>query len=256
MMRAAAEELGSVALRIFTNTRLATRNRRLATYLFVFAFGFLILSFLLTGNFIRPDDERLAALLPVISLLVLPLALVSALISSRMTNLWLRRPRPEEELPANLKGFSERNAFFSYHHFPAQHVLVCPQGIFAIITRYQEGAYHVRGERWGAKRSPLGRVLGFFRMDGIGNPTEEARRAAAKLQARWMRWRLISRCNRSSSSSASGHAWKSKRRLCRSCARRPSRDPSLADYLRDARRRLTAGRRRPAARLGRDGAHH
>ena len=228
-------------MRIFTNTRLATRNRRLATYLFVFAFGFLILSFLLTGNFIRPDDERLAALLPVISLLVLPLALVSALISSRMTNLWLRQPRPEEELPANLKGFSERNAFFSYHHFPARHVLVCPQGIFAIITRYQEGAYHVRGERWGAKRSPLGRVLGFFRMDGIGNPTEEARRAAAELQARVDEVApdipvqpLIVFISERARLEIEAPAVPVLRAQAK-------QDPSLAGYLRDARRKLTAG---------------
>ena len=169
-------------MRVITHTRLATRNRRFATYLFIFAFGFLILSFLLTGNFIQPQDELLATFLPIISLLVLPLALVSALISSRMTNLWLRRPRPEEELPSNLKGFSERRAFFSYYHFPARHVLVCPQGIFAIITRYQEGFYRVNGQNWGSRRSILGRLLGFFRMDGIGNPSQDAQEAAEKLQ--------------------------------------------------------------------------
>ena len=171
-------------MRIITNERLARRNRRIATYLFFFAFGFLILSFLLTGNFIRPDDARLAALLPILSLVVLPLALISALVSSRMTNLWLRRPRPEEEIAAHLRGFGDRSAFFSYHHFPARHVLVCPQGVFAIITRYQDGAYRVQGESWRTRNSPFGRVLSFFRMDGLGNPTAEARRAALKLQER------------------------------------------------------------------------
>ena len=241
MMHKAAVEIGGVALRIFTNTRLATRNRRIATYLFVFAFGFLILSFLLTGNFIRPSDQRLAALLPVLSLLILPLALVSALLSSRMTNLWLRRPRPEEELPANLKGFSERSAFFSYHHFPVRHVLVCPQGIFAIITRYQEGAYRVRGESWGARRSPLGRVLGFFRMDGIGNPTEEARQAAVKLQARVDAVAadipvqplivFVSERARLEIEASAVPVLRAQSK----------QDPSLANYLRDVRRKLTAG---------------
>ena len=227
-------------MRIITNDRLARRNRRIATYLFIFAFGSLIVSFLLTGNFIQPADEQLAALLPLVSFLILPLALVTVLISSRMTNLWLRRPRPEEELPAHLKGFSERSAFFSYHHFPARHVLVCPQGVFAIITRYQDGSYTVRGERWGARRGLLGRLLAFFRMEAIGNPSDEANRAAAHLQGIIDRVAadipvqplvvFISERARLEIEEPTVPVLRAQAKL----------SPSLAGYLRDARRRMMA----------------
>ncbi|MCY4010151.1 MAG: nuclease-related domain-containing protein [Anaerolineaceae bacterium] len=229
-------------MRVITNSQLVTRNRRLATYLFIFALGFLILSFVLTGNFIQPEDERIASLLPIVSFIVLPLALVSALISSKMTNQWLRRPRPEEEIPANLKGFSERSALFSYYHFPARHVLVCPQGIFAIITRYQEGYYRVSGNSWGSRRSILGRILGFFRMDGIGNPTEDARRAAQQLQRSVDRLVadvpvqplivFISERARLEIEKPAVPVLRAQSKL----------EPSLSTYLRDVRKQLTAGK--------------
>ena len=227
-------------MRIITNERLARRNRRIATYLFIFAFASLIVSFLLTGNFIQPANEQLAALLPLVSFFILPLALITVLISSRMTNLWLRRPRPEEELPAHLKGFSERSAFFSYYHFPARHVLVCPQGVFAIITRYQEGYYEIKGERWSTRRGMLGRLLAFFRMEAIGNPSEEAERAAAHLQGIIDRVAadipvqplvvFISERAQLEIDAPTVPVLRAQAKL----------SPSLAGYLRDARRRMMA----------------
>jgi hypothetical protein len=100
------------------------------------------------------------------------------MISVRMTNLWARQPRPEIVIREGLKGISNRSVLYNYYHFPARHVLISPQGIFAMVTRFQDGRYTVEGDRWTTHRSPVSRLLSVLRADGIGDPTADAQRAA------------------------------------------------------------------------------
>lgn len=168
-------------MRIETNQKIVTRNTRLAQYLFFFSMGVLIIGFFVTNQQmfgISPTSDEAVVLSLLIPSLILPIGLVSTLFSVRMTNLWVRRPRPETIIPEGLKGLSSKSVLYSYYHFPARHVLICPQGIFAIITRFQDGRYTVRGERWHTHRSPIGRLFSIFRLDGIGAPDNEAIRAA------------------------------------------------------------------------------
>jgi hypothetical protein len=72
---------------------------------------------------------------------------------------------------------------YNYYHFPARHVLITPQGIFAVVTRYQEGRFTVDGDRWSSQRRLIGRIFGIFRMDGIRNPTRDALEAAQYVQS-------------------------------------------------------------------------
>jgi hypothetical protein len=60
--------------------------------------------------------------------------------------------------------------------------LIAPQGVFAIVTRYQDGRFTVQGDRWTRHQSTGGRILGAFRFDNVGNPTVDALRAAAHVQ--------------------------------------------------------------------------
>jgi len=164
-------------MRIVTNTKLVRRNNRIAQYLFFFSLGVLILGFFITNQQLfgvevnSPEAETLILLLPS---LILPLGLISTLFSVRMTNLWIRRPRPEDVLAENLKGLSNKSVLYNYYHFPARHVLICPQGIFAIVTRFQDGNYTVEGNKWRTHRSPLSRILSIFRLDSIGDPMPSA----------------------------------------------------------------------------------
>jgi hypothetical protein len=100
-----------------------------------------------------------------------------------MTNLWIRQPRPDAVIPENLKGVSKNAVLYSYFHFPARHVLIVPQGVFAIVTRHQDGKYLVDGDRWSTQRGALGRLLSLFRFDGVRNPSNDARLAAEHVQA-------------------------------------------------------------------------
>ncbi len=175
-------------MRIETNEDLITRNRRIATYLFFFSlfvlgFGFLAAN----GAFLNTVDEATGQQLYLILMpIILVIGLVSTLVSVRMTNLWVRQPRPEDTIQLGLKGISTKSVLYNYLHLPARHVLICPQGVYAIITRYQEGSFTVvggaDGDKWTTHRSPAGRIFSIFRMDGIGDPTTEAKQAAQHIQ--------------------------------------------------------------------------
>jgi len=166
-------------MRIETNNELVKRNRRTANILFFFSMGILIAGFLVANLQLTAKDGITLFISVVAPWIVLPLGFISTLISVRMTNLWVRQPRPEKAIPAGLKGLSKRSVLYSYYHFPARHVLVAPQGVFAIVTRYQDGIYKVDGDKWQSPGGPFAAIGRFFRRDAIGNPTEDANKAAA-----------------------------------------------------------------------------
>lgn len=170
-------------MRIVSNTRLMKRNRQITTNLFLVTFvvligGFFFVNFsFFTGQ--RPVEDPL---LLAAQALVLPLALILTLFSIRMTNLWGRRPYPEEVIVEGLKGLSNKSVIYHYFHFPARHVLICPQGIFTITTRWHNGSFTVKGDRWRTNASIFSRFFSALRMDGIGDPTYDAERHAARVQ--------------------------------------------------------------------------
>ena len=168
-------------MQIVTNTQLAERNRKFATYLFFATFGVLIGGFLLINQIIFTEALPPPIFLG-IQVLVLIGAFVMTVLSVRMTNNWSRQPRPEDAISENLKGLSKRSRLYSYYHSPARHVLIAPQGVFAITTRWHDGRFTVTGDQWQHHRSALSRVFGLLRMDGIGNPNKDAKVAAEHLQ--------------------------------------------------------------------------
>ncbi len=172
-------------MRIETNEKLIQRNKQIATYLFLFSMTILIGGFFI-ANGQAFGIEALENFSDSLYLLVMPIVLIvgmtSTLFSVRMTNLWVRMPRPETIIEAGLKGIGKKGVLYNYYHFPARHVLIVPQGVFAIITRYQDGSYTVEGDRWKTHRSPLSRLFSIFRLDGIGNPTQDAVQAAEHIQ--------------------------------------------------------------------------
>ena len=162
-----------------TNTALVKRNKQIAQYLFLFSFAVLIAAFIFNFNFNPQTASSLELILP---LLALPLGLIATLASVRMTNLWVREPRPENALRDGLKGLSNKSVLFNYYHLPARHVLICPQGVFAITTRYQDGTFTVKGDEWTTEGGAMSAFMRTFRRDGIGNPNQDALAAAAHVQ--------------------------------------------------------------------------
>lgn len=166
-------------MRIVTNTKLAQRNRQIATYLFIVTLVMLIGGFFLVNQSLftneAPDDLML-----LLQSLILPLAFILTLISVRMTNLWARQPRPEDALDEALSGINKKSILYNYYHFPIRHLLICPQGVYVLVTRWHDGSYSVngsdKGDQWRSHQGFFGRFFTTLRMDGIGNPTKDAQR--------------------------------------------------------------------------------
>ncbi|MEO8611630.1 MAG: hypothetical protein ABI690_27270 [Chloroflexota bacterium] len=171
-------------MRIETNLRLAKRNRRIAHFLFFFSMAVLIGGFIIANTQLASanKDNNLSAVMLFLPWLVLPIGFICTIISIRMTNLWIRQPRPEEAIRDGLKSISRKSVLYNYYHFPARHVLIAPQGAFAMVTRFQEGKFRVEGDKWTTPSGMFGVFMRLFRRDGIGNPTEDALKAAAYVQ--------------------------------------------------------------------------
>jgi hypothetical protein len=165
-------------MRIVTNTSLAKRNRQIAQYISLFSFGVLLLGLFINFQLLSSEDVLLNSVIPSAILII---AMISTFISVRMNNQWARQPRPENVLPEALKGISTKSVLYNYHHNPARHVLIAPQGVFAITIRWQDGNFAVNGDRWRAQRSALNRLAGAFRFDSLGEPTIDAQRHAQRV---------------------------------------------------------------------------
>jgi hypothetical protein len=168
-------------MRVVTNKKLARRNKTITNYLFFGTFGTLILGFffinssLFTGE--TPDNLTI-----ILQASILPVAFVLTIVSVRMTNLWARMPRPENAIEDGLKGLSNKSVLYNYYHFPARHVLICPQGVFAIITRWHDQEYTVKDGKFKSHKNIISRFFSGLRFDGIGKPFAEAEYAKDQVQ--------------------------------------------------------------------------
>jgi hypothetical protein len=166
-------------MRTVTNTKLAQRNRQIATYLFIVTLVMLIGGFFLVNQSLFTNEAPDTAVL-ILQSIILPLAFILTLISVRMTNLWARQPRPEDALEEALSGINKKSILYNYHHFPVRHLLICPQGVYVLVTRWHEGSFSVKasdkGDVWRSLQGFFGRFFTTIRMDGIGNPTKDAHR--------------------------------------------------------------------------------
>jgi hypothetical protein len=170
-------------MRTVTNAKIARRNKSIAQYGFFASFIVPLAGiFLLNQETMSPATGNvwLSVVLP---FLVLPVAYIVMIFAIRMSNLWVRQPRPENAIEAGAKGLGNKAVLYNYFHFPARHVIISPVGVFAIITRFQDGSYSVNGRKWTTNKSAAGRLLSIFRMDAMGDPTAEAERAAAHVKS-------------------------------------------------------------------------
>jgi hypothetical protein len=167
-------------MRIVTNKKLARRNRQMAQYMSLFSFGVLAVGLFFNFQLLSSDDVVLSSIVPSIVLIV---AIITTFISVRLNNNWARQPRPEEALKEGLKGLSTKSVLYNYHHLPARHILIAPQGVFSVTTRYQDGIFSVEGDHWRTKKSMAARMLGALRFDGVGEPTLDAQRQAQHVES-------------------------------------------------------------------------
>lgn len=164
-------------MRIVTNQELIRKSRRIATWLFFISMIILIFGFFVANGqvFGLIPEEDIITVYTIVTPLVLLAGFMTTLTSVRMTNLWVRIPRPEIVIPEGLKGIHGRNktSLYNYYHLPARHVLITPQGIFPLVTRFQDGKFTVTGDKWKSHKGVISSFLSLLRLDGIGNPNQD-----------------------------------------------------------------------------------
>lgn len=166
-------------MRVTANTKMIHRRRQLGMITSLAG-----IAVLLAGMFASINRNQQ---LVWVSLASLVIGFILAQFGSYYVRRWGRTPRPDQLLEESLKGFDDRYSFHIWT-LPVPYVLLSPQGVYTFITRDQTGTVTTNGSTWNTKLS-LSRVLLVFAQEGLGNPTEEARRQAARLQE-WLHSKL------------------------------------------------------------------
>ncbi len=130
-------------MRVVTNQRRVKRSRQIAQYLFFFSLAVLIGGLVLTNTLARADETLL-----LVSFAVMPLGLVTTIISVRLTNQYVRLPHPEDAIRDGLKGINRK------------------------------------GEKWTnfKARGPLAPIFLFLKQEALGDPFKQANQEAEAVQ--------------------------------------------------------------------------
>jgi hypothetical protein len=88
--------------------------------------------------------------------------------------------RPDEYFERSLKGLDDRYSLFIYS-LPVGYALLTPGALLTFAMRSDKGRISVNGDKWRESWS-AGRLLTLFAREGVGNPSDELRDHAAKLQ--------------------------------------------------------------------------
>jgi nitrogen fixation-related uncharacterized protein len=166
-------------MRVYINEQFLKRTRRLSTILF-----FASLAILGGGLAISYSVNYANTILLMVPVVAMPVGLLTTWWSVRLSNQYVRKPHPEDVLQEAFKSAGAHSV--SYHYlFKAKHVLVCAQGVYVIVTRFQEGLFRGRNEKVVNARggNPIGFMVTLMRQEQMGDPIKEAQTAADELEA-------------------------------------------------------------------------
>jgi hypothetical protein len=164
-------------MRIVTNEQKLKRNKLLAQVLFFVSLGVLFLGLILNAVI------AFSPLFWIVPCLILPLGLLSTVFSVRLTNEYIRVPHPETALSEGLQGINKRSILYNYLA-PCNHVLVTPNGVYALHVLFHSRAFTVQGDKWIDSRAvgPLAPLFQFLKQENIGKPFKEAEMQAERVQ--------------------------------------------------------------------------
>ncbi len=148
-------------MRVVKNEKLITRNARIGQYTSLAALGVLAVGMYIS---IKRTDLFIYAVVALI------LGFAMTQIGMFFTNRWGRRPRPDEELDAALKGLPGDTVIYHYTT-PVPHLLVGPAGMWILQPYHQKGKVIYSRNRW--RLSGGGFMQGYmsiFGQEGLGRP--------------------------------------------------------------------------------------
>lgn len=161
-------------MKVVTNERLISRNRKIGQYLTIGSLAILGLGLYLS---FQTTNTQFVTL----SFVALVLGFVLSQVGIYFGNRWGRSPRPDEALTSNLKGLSDTYTLYNYTS-PIPHLLVGPTGLWALIPYHQAGKIVYEKGRWRQKGGNL--YLKIFAQDNIGRPEQEIRAETDTLKSK------------------------------------------------------------------------
>ncbi len=109
----------------------------------------------------------------IIASILLVVGLFTAMVGIYFANRWVRKPRPEAVLDAELKSLSNSYRLYHYTHKVADHLLLTPYGVTVLETVNLEGRFVYRNSRW-REYMRLGRAIRYIVEEHLGDPIKAA----------------------------------------------------------------------------------
>lgn len=88
-------------------------------------------------------------------------------------NRWVRKPRPEFEIPKAFEKLSDDYVLFNYPNLPADHILLTPAEVFVLEAVNIAGFFIFQKGKW-SERMKLGRALRYVVEEHVTNPSQIA----------------------------------------------------------------------------------
>ena len=166
-------------MQIVTNEPRVKRSRLIAQILFIVSLVILIGGLVFTNTIALSSSAMM-----MVPCIVMPIGLVTTLLSVRLTNQYVRPPHPENAIREGVRGLSRDGILYNYVA-PVNHVLVAPYGVFTLTTRFQDSRFKVEGDKWFSwkARGPLAPLFLFLKQEGLGDPFKQATSEAETVQA-------------------------------------------------------------------------
>jgi hypothetical protein len=161
-------------VRKISNPRMLKRNKQIGNIGQIG--GMLILAGGLAVTFYLPDRIDL-------SYLSLILGFILVNIGATFTNRWGRTPPPDQAVDDLLKGLDDRYTIVHYR-LGAEHALFTPNGIVAVLSKYERGTVAYDGKKW--RQSGVSGLMKFFGTESLGNPSADGQ-AEAEILTRKLR---------------------------------------------------------------------
>jgi hypothetical protein len=152
-------------MRIISNTKLIERNAKIAKYTFYGSLGILGIGMYLSFKY--PDDVNMMSWMMV----TLIVGFLLSQISIYFQNKFGKKPRPDEQISAALKGMDDKYSLYHYSS-PVSHLLVGPAGVWGLIPYNQNGTIVYEKNRWKQKGGSI--FMKMFGGEGLGRPELDA----------------------------------------------------------------------------------
>lgn len=146
-------------------------------------FSFLGIGVLL-GGFILTFTAEEGSQLSYLSLFSLPIGWILSQVGLYFANRLIKQPVVHEAIDEGLRKLGKfgRDSHMYHYVFPVNHMVLTPNGIIALIAKYQSGTITADDLDWKQK---IGIFQRFFGQQTLGNPAAEAENSV-KLIAKWI----------------------------------------------------------------------